>query len=86
MEQCLGDYQGDKMYPEDLFDPGTYVDTATGDIWEKRSDETWTVNGMPHKPFPHSLVPEPDTMVESHSEFRSNPMNRELRDKEGYCE
>lgn len=59
------------MYPEDLFDPGSYVDAATGDIWEKRSNGSWTVNGMPHKPFPHSLVPEQgDPITESHEEFR----------------
>ena len=46
------------MHPEDLFDPGVYIDTATGDIWEKKFSGDWTVNGLPHKPFPHSLVPE----------------------------
>jgi hypothetical protein len=79
MEQCLGSYQkGNKVYPEDLFDPGTYLDTVTGDVWEKREDGKWTVNGMPHKPFPHSLVPEqvdPD-----------NPSERRLRNSKGYCE
>lgn len=66
------------MHPEDLFDPGVYVDTVTGDIWEKLFSGKWTVNGMPHKPFPHSLVPEqgnPD-----------NPSERTLRDMDGYNE
>ncbi len=46
------------MYPEDMLDPGDYVDSVTGDIWEKHEDGKWFVNGIPHKPFPHSLVPE----------------------------
>jgi len=71
------------MYPEDLFDPGTYVDSATGDIWEKRTNGNWYVNGLLHKPFPHSLVPEADAIIEPHDE---TPASRKLRDKEGYCE
>lgn len=74
------------MHPEDLFDPGVYVDTVTGDVWERRSNGKWYVNGLLHKPFPHSLVPEQDEIVESHVEFRDNPQKRELRDTEGYCE
>ena len=46
------------MHPEDLPDPGTYVDPETGDIWEKHFSGKWYVNGMLHKPFPHSLTPE----------------------------
>lgn len=47
------------MYAEDMLDPGTYVDSATGDIWEKsRFSGKWYVNGVPHMPFPLSLVPE----------------------------
>jgi len=46
------------MHPEDLPDPGTYVDPETGDIWEKYFSGKWYVNGMLHKPFPHSLTPE----------------------------
>ena len=46
------------MHPEDLPDPGTYVDPETGDIWEKLFSGKWYVNGMLHKPFPHSLTPE----------------------------
>lgn len=71
------------MHPEDLFDPGTYVDSTNGDIWEKRSNNKWYVNGMLHKPFPHSLVPEQESHVEPHDE---TPARRKLRDKEGYCE
>lgn len=66
------------MYPEDLFYPGTYVDTVTGDIWEKHENGQWYVNGALHKPFPHSLAPEP---VEG-----DNPSERQLRDKNGYTE
>lgn len=61
------------MHPEDLFDPGTYVDSASGDIWEKRSNGKWYVNGLLHKPFPHALVPEQDV---------DNPSERRLRDCE----
>ena len=47
------------MHPEDLPDPGTYVDPETGDIWEKYSSGNWYVNGVLHRPFPHALTPEP---------------------------
>lgn len=46
------------MHAEDLIDPGDYLDPETGDIWEKRRNGKWYVNGVLHKPFPHSLVPE----------------------------
>lgn len=46
------------MHPEDLPDPGTYVDPETGDIWEKSKSGKWHVDGLLHKPFPHSLTPE----------------------------
>ena len=45
------------MNPEELIAPGIYEDAATGDIWEKSEAGNWRVNGMPHKPFPVSLVP-----------------------------
>lgn len=45
------------MNPEELIAPGMYTDAATGDIWEKSEEGNWRVNGMPHKPFPVSLVP-----------------------------
>jgi len=48
------------MNPEDMWGPGSYVDTATGDIWEKTEDGKWYVNGRPHVPFPHSLRSEQD--------------------------
>ena len=66
------------MYAEDLLDPGEYLDIVTGDIWEKREDGKWFVNGIPHKPFPLSLAP-----VQDHSD---NPSTRRLRDKDGYEE
>lgn len=69
--------KGTIVYPEDLFEPGTYIDSASGDIWEKKGDK-WTVNGMQHKPFPHSLVPEQDDI--------DNPSERRLRNSKGYCE
>jgi hypothetical protein len=46
------------MHPEDMIESGTYEDAATGDIWTKTTAGNWFVNGIPHKPFPHSLVPE----------------------------
>lgn len=46
------------MHPEDMLDPGVYIDAATGDIWEKYFSGKWYVNGVPHKPFPISLVPD----------------------------
>lgn len=46
------------MHPEDMLEPGTYIDVATGDIWEKHEDGKWFVNGVRHKPFPWSLAPE----------------------------
>ena len=66
------------MHPEDLFDPGTYVDSTTGDIWEKDEWGSWKVNGMPHKPFPLSLVPEQND--------EDTPKDRRLRDINGYSE
>lgn len=70
--------EGEIMHPEDLFQSGSYVDSATGDIWEKDEWGCWRVNGLIHRPFPHSLVPEvgiPD-----------GPQGRKLRDMTGYCE
>lgn len=62
------------MNPEDLLWPGTYIDTVTGDIWEKHEDGKWFVNGMPHKPFPLSLVPEQEGKAElAASEYRPIP-------------
>ena len=66
------------MNPEDLIDPGTYIDPLTGDIWEKRENGKWYVNGLLHKPFPSSLVPE--------QEVEDTPQDRRLRDIDGYCE
>lgn len=66
------------MYAEDLLDPGTYIDTATGDIWEKKENGKWFVNGVPHKPFPLSLIPEQDV--------EDTPKDRRLRDLDGYSE
>lgn len=70
------------MHPEDLFDPGTYIDTVTGDVWQKDEYGGWTVNGVRHKPFPHSLVVETDEDL-GHT---SNPKDRKYRDTKGYSE
>jgi hypothetical protein len=82
MSECPDDYQGGDMHPEDLFDPGTYIDTVTGDVWQKDAYGGWTVNGVRHKPFPHSLVVETDEAL-GHT---ANPKDRTLRDTEGYTE
>jgi hypothetical protein len=66
------------MNPEDLIDPGTYIDPLTGDVWEKRENGKWYVNGLLHKPFPLNLVPE--------QEVEDTPQDRRLRDIDGYCE
>jgi hypothetical protein len=67
------------MHAEDLYDQGTYIDSETGDVWEKRENGKWYVNGLLHKPFPHSLVTE-----QQHEE--DAPQDRRLRDFNGYCE
>lgn len=55
-----------RVYAEDMYRPGSYTDTLTGDIWEKNATTgKWTVNGMPHKPLPHSLTPEPPTGLDN---------------------
>lgn len=66
------------MFDEDFPDPGTYIDPTTGDIWEKRLNGKWYVNGLLHKPFPVTLVPE--------QQHEDTPQDRRLRDVDGYCE
>jgi hypothetical protein len=66
------------MHPEDLPDPGVYIDPVTGDIWEKHFSGKWYVNGLLHKPFPDQLVPE--------QQHEDSPQDRRLRDIDGYCE
>lgn len=66
------------MNPEDLPDPGTYIDPLTGDIWKKYQNGQWYVNGLLHKPFPITLVPE--------QYHEDSPQDRRLRDTNGYSE
>lgn len=51
------------MCAEDWYESGEYVDTRTGDVWERWENGQWRVNGMPHKVFPTNLTRSVDVKV-----------------------
>lgn len=48
------------MGEEDWYIPGEYIAVTTGDIWERRENGKWYVNGMLHTVFPYALNPVQD--------------------------
>lgn len=58
------------MGEEQWYATGEYVAVKTGDIWERRENGRWYVNGMPHTVFPYELNPVQDVKARKSNECR----------------